>query len=72
MIEIALRWPSGRGETSAPAEPGISASISASSLTRLRAIAIISSSSPSILSFFSARFSASLSSSAGSRATISS
>ena len=45
MIEIALRWPNGRGETSAPAEPGISASISASSLTRLRAMAIINSSS---------------------------
>ena len=62
-----MRWPSGRGATSAPAEPGISASISASSLTRLRAIAIISSSSFSILSFFSARFCASLSSSAGRR-----
>ena len=58
--------------TSPPAEPGISASISASSLIRLRAIAAISDSSSSILSFFSARLSASLSSIAGSRSTISS
>ena len=38
MIEIALRWPSGRGATSPPAEPGIRASISTSSLTRLRGL----------------------------------
>jgi RelA/SpoT family (p)ppGpp synthetase len=72
LIEMAVRWPIGRGATSPPLDPGISASISSRSETVRRATRIISASASSTLNVLIARLSASGLNAAGKRATISS